>query len=166
MSKNIKKKSIIEKNYSKNTERNRIEKRTAMVFKNLDFDKKIKEKWGKYIKAIIEVKREVSRYNTKTKEWELSSEISYYLATKDDLSAKEFNKFIREHWHIENKNHYVRDVSMKEDMSRIRIKPGNFARIRSFGLNTMRINKIKNVKLGMFENLLDFENLIKFKGLS
>ena len=46
---------------------------------------------------------------------------------------------------IENRNHYVRDVSCDEDKSRIRDNPGIMARARSFALNIMRKNGITNV---------------------
>ncbi|MBC7953927.1 MAG: transposase [Rhodospirillaceae bacterium] len=52
---------------------------------------------------------------------------------------------IRGHWGIENRNHYVRDVSCDEDKSRIRDNPGIIARARSFALNIMRKNGITNV---------------------
>ncbi len=35
---------------------------------------------------------------------------------------------------------------MNEDKSRIRVKPQNMARIKSFALNIMRSNKVKNIK--------------------
>jgi len=41
-----------------------------------------------------------------------------------------------EHWLVENSNHYVRDVTMLEDSSRIRINAHIFAKLRSFALNT------------------------------
>ena len=44
-------------------------------------------------------------------------------------------------WAIENKQHYVRDVTLCEDASRIRINPGIFARMRSFGYNILRFNQ-------------------------
>jgi hypothetical protein len=38
----------------------------------------------------------------------------------------------RQHWSIENSLHFVRDVIMQEDASRIRRQPGTFARLRSW----------------------------------
>src|SRR5215813_12197775 len=40
---------------------------------------------------------------------------------------------------------YVRDGSFAEDASRIRKKPGVFARIRSFAANILRFNRAENV---------------------
>ncbi len=58
------------------------------------------------------------------------------------MSAEEFGKKIREHWLIENQNHWVRDVLFREDSSKIRSGNAaqNFAIIRSIVLNLLRIN--------------------------
>ena len=40
--------------------------------------------------------------------------------------------------HVENTLHYTRDVTFQEDHSRIRNKPGVFARLRSFAYNILR----------------------------
>lgn len=72
---------------------------------------------------------------------------------------------IRGHWGIENKNHHVKDATMKEDFSRIRINPQNIARLRSFALNIMRHNKVGNINAELYSNVLDFENLLKYGGL-
>ncbi len=42
---------------------------------------------------------------------------------------------------IENKQHYTRDVTLREDASRIRRNPGIFARLRSFAYNILRFNQ-------------------------
>ena len=61
------------------------------------------------------------------------------------LPAAQCAKAIRDHWHIENRSHYVRDGSFAEDASRIRRNPGIFARLRSFAANILRFNGIHNV---------------------
>jgi predicted transposase YbfD/YdcC len=48
---------------------------------------------------------------------------------------------IRKHWRIENKLHYTRDVTLREDASRIRKNPGIFARLRSYAYNILRFNQ-------------------------
>jgi hypothetical protein len=47
----------------------------------------------------------------------------------------------RDHWGIENRSHYARDVTFAEDASRIHINPGIFARLRSFAYNILRFNQ-------------------------
>jgi len=72
------------------------------------------------------------------------------------LSAQEYGEAIRGHWAIENKNHYVRDVSMNEDSSRIRVNADRFVKLRSFALNVMRANGEENIKLALYENAINF----------
>ena len=90
--------------------------------------------------------------------------MAYYLCSHQ-YSADVATTIIREHWHCENRNHYVRDVSLGEDASRIRTRPGVFARLRSFSLNILRFNKVRNVKAALFENALDFQGLIAMRGI-
>jgi len=42
-------------------------------------------------------------------------------------------------------SHHVRDVTLREDASRIRKNPGIFARIRSFAYNILRFNQRDSV---------------------
>jgi len=53
------------------------------------------------------------------------------------VQAEEFRQAIHNHWGIENRNHYVRDVCMGEDRSRIRTNPHIMAKLRSFALNIL-----------------------------
>src|SRR3954471_6838840 len=46
--------------------------------------------------------------------------------------------------------HYVRDVSFREDDSRIRCNPGTFARLRSFAANILRFNSVHNMSNGRY----------------
>ncbi len=38
-------------------------------------------------------------------------------------TVEQFAQRIRNYWHVENKVHYVRDVTQGEDTSRIRVQP-------------------------------------------
>lgn len=151
-------------------ERNRIETRNIQIFENPKkyFDQNINQEWGEYIKTIIKVERDRQEWQTKNKGWQTSFEISYYVSSldlDDNLTAKEYGQAIRNHWGIENKNHYVRDVSLNEDKSRVRVNPDRLVRLRSFSLNILRVNNVKNVKKTLYENALNFNNLFKYKGL-
>ncbi len=143
--------------------RNRIETRTTEVF---DIGSCLIESfdWKKYISRALRVTRYTEILDTKTGEWKDRSETAYYLCSHR-YTAEIANKIVREHWHSENRNHYVRDVSLGEDASRIRTRPGIFARLRSFSLNILRFNKVKNVKAALFENALDFDGLVNLKGI-
>lgn len=57
----------------------------------------------------------------------------------------------RGHWGIENRLHYVRDVSLGEDASHIRTgnAPQAMAAIRNLVLNVLRQAGVKNIAAGL-----------------
>lgn len=144
-----------------NKARNRIECRKVEVYEDIALTDN--EKW-KNIRAMVKIGREREFFDTKTKQWKTTDEISYHIPTTI-LSAEEFCKGIRGHWGIENPNHYVRDVSMNEDSSRIRDAPHIFSRLRSFALNTMRANKVRNIAQELFRNCMNIANIFQYKGI-
>jgi len=56
--------------------------------------------------------------------------------------------------------HYVRDVTLGEDASRIRTRPGVMARIRSVALNILRANGVQNISLALYANVVSFDQLL------
>ncbi len=56
--------------------------------------------------------------------------------------------------------HYVRDVTLGEDASRICTKPGMMARIRSVALNVLRANGVHNISLALYANAVSFDQLL------
>jgi predicted transposase YbfD/YdcC len=140
--------------------RNRIENRKAEVFRNPSFSD---SDWD-LVKSVIRMERFREVLNTKTKVWNKTHEISFYISTAE-LTAEEFGTAIRRHWGIENKNHYVRDVSMGEDASRIRVNPGIMAKLKSFALNIMRADKVRNIKQELFKNAMNIANIWSYTGI-
>ena len=124
----------------------------------------IQKEWGKYVESIIKVERIREKFDTKLKKWSKSSENSYYLSTVM-LSSQVYSRAIRGHWGIENRNHCVKDVSMGEDKSRIRINPDRFATLRSFSLNILRANKVENIKNERYRNSINLDRLFQYKQL-
>ncbi len=141
--------------------RNRIESRRVELFISpaLTDD----EKWT-LVKVMVKVERYRHVFDTKTKTWQNSDETSFYISTIV-LSAPEFGQAIRNHWGIENKNHYVRDVTMGEDKSRIRTNSHIFAKLRSFALNILRKNKVENISLELFQNCMNLDNVLNYVGI-
>jgi len=98
-------------------------------------------KWEK-LKTIIEITsmREVRGSTTTEKRYYISS-----LA----LDAKKAASAIRQHWSVENKLHWVLDVTFREDESRIR--RGNGAEVmstlRRLTLNLLKTNTTSNASL-------------------
>ena len=70
----------------------------------------------------------------------------YYISSLDE-SVASFTQRIREYWHVENKVHYVRDVTQGEDASRIRVQPlpNLFALSRNLALNLYRDSGFENM---------------------
>ncbi|MBO0350558.1 ISAs1 family transposase, partial [Phormidium pseudopriestleyi FRX01] len=89
------------------------------------------------LKTVIRVKlyREVHRANI----IETSVETRFYVSSLIE-TAEEFAKRIRGYWGVENKVHYVRDVTQGEEASRIRTKHEVqiWAVARNFALNIYR----------------------------
>jgi predicted transposase YbfD/YdcC len=76
----------------------------------------------------------------------LETETRYYIASFVE-SVESFAQRIRGYWGVENKVHYVRDVTQGEDASRIRMQqlPQIFAVARNFALNLYRSNEFANM---------------------
>lgn len=117
--------------------------------------------WDGLIASAARVTRLTWHKNTTTGLWHPTSETSFY-ACQIPLPATAAGAAIRQHWGIENRDHYVRDVSFSEDISRIRTKPGHFARFRSFALNLLRANGITNVKRELYINALSPDNALSY----
>ncbi len=70
----------------------------------------------------------------------------YYISSLDE-TVEAFARRIRDYWHVENKVHYVRDVTQGEDASRIRVQPlpNIFALARNLALNLYRDHGFENM---------------------
>ena len=68
-----------------------------------------------------------------------------YFITSLDNNVELFAEAVRGHWRIENSLHWILDVAMREDKSRIRKDnaPANFAMLRHIAVNVLRQNKSK-----------------------
>ncbi len=77
---------------------------------------------------------------------EVSRETRYYISSLR-AQAQAFASRIRGYWGVENKVHYVRDVTQGEDRSRIRTNPlvQVCALARNFALNLYRSNGFQNM---------------------
>jgi predicted transposase YbfD/YdcC len=126
----------------------RIEERTCFVTDKIDWlvDK---DEWkGLNAIAMIESKR--------TLKGRTSIERRYYLTSRD-ADPEYLNMAIRSHWSIENKLHWVLDVTMGEDGSRVRKDhaPENLAIVRHISLNMLQEAKksIKDMSIKGFRKM-------------
>ena len=79
----------------------------------------------------------------------MRQEEAYAITSLDErrASTQELMKLWREHWHIENKLHYVRDVTFKEDKSQVRKGkiPEVMAALRNAAITLMRVEGATNI---------------------
>jgi predicted transposase YbfD/YdcC len=127
---------------TKDAGRNRVEQRCASVW---TLPEGLLDKDWAALQTLIRVERTVDCLDTKSQTWHSRQETSWYVCTRA-LTADCGARWIRGHWGIENRCHYVRDVSLSEDASRIRMNPGVFAQLRTWALNGLRHAKHSNIK--------------------
>jgi len=127
----------VSETYEHEVNRDREITRRVEVFEDLGC---INQIYWRGIKSIICVNREGKRGGKPYQE-----RIFYISSLK--LTAREFNKVIREHWLIENQLHWVKDVIFSEDEERIRagMAPHNFSIIRSIVINLLRKKGYKSL---------------------
>jgi predicted transposase YbfD/YdcC len=73
-------------------------------------------KWAG-LQSIIRVRRRSHRREGSA---ELSEEVHYYLCSLKGMSVEQVAQYIREHWAVENRCHYVLDVTFGEDSCQVR----------------------------------------------
>jgi predicted transposase YbfD/YdcC len=112
---------------------------------------------GPRVAAVDRLRVSRLTFETDTRSGLSREEIGYY-ACQIRLDADA--RAVRSHWGIENRDHYVRDVTLGEDDSRIRQSPGAMARIRSTALNILRAKGVQNVSQALYVNALNFDHLL------
>lgn len=145
-----------------NHKRQRIEWREVRVFTAAA----LPAEWDGLISTVIEVKRTRDVFSPKRGEWRKTKQVAYYASDcAPTAGAPFYAQAIRGHWGIENRQHYVRDVSLGEDRSRIRHNPGIFARMRSFALNILRSSGVTNIAEALYDNALSFDRILGHMGV-
>lgn len=120
---------------------NEREYRLLPITKWFDETEKFKDSF-----AVVQVKR-TRQLKTKTEQ-----ETSYYITSlKDDV--KKIAGYIRGHWAIENSQHWVLDVTFREDESQIYADEGaiNLATIRRKLLNLIKAHPLKDSVAGKMQ---------------
>jgi hypothetical protein len=76
-------------------------------------------------------------------------EVAFAITSRNaaDASPQELQSFLRGHWGIENRCHWIRDVTFDEDRSRVRLGSGPqvMASLRNLALSVHRMNGEKNI---------------------
>lgn len=127
-----------QKSYEEN--RGREETRHLYVTQNIDW-LPMKNVW-KGLKSIAYL------LSHRTENGKTTVEKRYYISTLE-ADAQEHAKAVRNHWGIENKQHWILDVGFNEDRCRIREKVSgeNLATLRRLALNLLKQDK--TIKVGV-----------------
>ncbi len=114
----------------------RVTTRTVSVFDDLT---DISSEW-------VGLARLVKVERTGTRAGKPYEQIAYYISSLS-LHAAQFAQGIRGHWGIENRLHWVKDVVLQEDSSRIRLgnAPANLSLIRSLAIAIFRYNGYSSI---------------------
>jgi predicted transposase YbfD/YdcC len=114
----------------------RTERREVWVS---DVTAQMSEHWAG-LKQVIKVQRWVKEKHN------IRSENAYYISSQI-INAQSFCRGIRNHWSIENGLHWVKDVTFKEDSSKIKTAnaPQNTSVFRNIAINLFRTNEYKNM---------------------
>lgn len=119
-----------------NKEHGRIEKRTVHSTDQIDWIQQEHQWPGMKSIAVIHSTRTIKKVTT--------TETRYFISSLA-ADAQKIGYAVRAHWGIENSLHWVLDVSLNEDSSRIRSEnaPEIMAIIRRWSLNLINANKGK-----------------------
>ena len=144
--------------------RGRLETRTLTVC-----DVSHRDIWPVYshdwpgLQQVLRLEREVRYGNTVT------SSVSYAITSvpANQISADQLLRHWRNHWGIENCCFYVRDVTLKEDLSRLRTKnsPHNMATLRNAVLTLLHYLRATNIAKTLREHLFHPQKLLTHLGL-
>ena len=90
---------------------------------------------------VAQVRRPVTKKGKKT------VEVVYLITSDRSAGPATLAAWIRGHWHIENKLHWVRDVTYQEDKSLVRTgnAPRVMATLRSLAISLLRLDGHANI---------------------
>jgi predicted transposase YbfD/YdcC len=92
---------------------------------------------------------EVERRVTIKKRRDERQEVIYGVTSlgRERAEASQLLELVRQHWHIENKSHHVRDVTFDEDRSQVRVGsiPQVMAALRNTAIGLMRVAGETNI---------------------
>ncbi|MEU3192030.1 ISAs1 family transposase [Streptomyces sp. NPDC006992] len=97
----------------------------------------------------------IVRHRTSTRTGKRTRETVYVITdlTSRQASPETIARLVRSHWVIENRLHFVRDVTFDEDRSQVRTGPGpeNMATLRNLAINKLRAHGHANIAAGLRE---------------
>jgi predicted transposase YbfD/YdcC len=90
-------------------------------------------------------------------------ETMFYISSRP-TDADEFSVRVRDHWHIENRLHWVKDVVLLEDTALLcdGYAPANFAILRAIAINLLRQAGFASITRGIRAVAHDVHRLFSF----
>lgn len=99
----------------------------------------------------------------------MRSEVAYGITSlsPEKADAKRLLSLNRGHWCIENRLHWVRDVTFDEDRSQIRVGEGPrvMATLRNLAISLFRLHKIKNTAQALRKCGRNVDTALNYVGL-
>lgn len=98
-----------------------------------------------------------------------SMETAYYVTSlrPDEAGPRELACYIRGHWGIENRSHYVRDRVFDEDRSQVRVgsAPQVLATLRNLAISLLRLRGFQSIAAGLRWVAWDHSRALALMGL-
>jgi predicted transposase YbfD/YdcC len=106
---------------------------------------------------VAQLRRTVTRKGKKT------VEVVYLITSDRSASPETLAAWVRGHWHIENKLHWVRDVTYQEDKSLVRTgnAPRVMASLRSLAISILRLDGHTNIAAANRHHARDPQRTLK-----
>ena len=106
---------------------------------------------------VAQLRRTVTRKGKKT------VEVVYLITSDRDADPATLAAWVRSHWEIENRLHWVRDVTYLEDKSLVRTgsAPRVMATLRSLAISLLRLNGHGNIAAANRHHLRDPQRTLK-----
>lgn len=102
-----------------------------------------------YVKQVFRIERRVTHF----KSGKRSQETAYGITCLDpqQADAHRVGELVRGYWGIENREHWVRDVTFDEDRSQVRTGSGPraLASLRNFAISSLRLAGCDNIAQGL-----------------
>ena len=100
---------------------------------------------------------------TVTKKGKKTVEVVYLITSERDADPAVLAAWVRSHWEIENRLHWVRDVTYLEDKSLVRTgnAPRVMATLRSLAISLLRLNGHGNIAAANRHHLRDPQRTLK-----
>ena len=106
---------------------------------------------------VAQLRRTVTRKGKKT------VEVVYLITSDRDADPATLAAWVRSHWEIENKLHWVRDVTYQEDKSLVRTgnAPRVMATLRSLAISLLRLDGHPNIAAANRHHARDPQRTLK-----